>query len=269
MSIRDLASSSYTTLNVGVHRGILVVELARPDKLNALNSDMAAEVTSVFQAVGQATDVKSVVLTGEGRAFMAGADIAGYGRDSRAAFAAFQHAGRDAYLSIRDCGAIVVAAVNGYALGGGLELLLSCDIALASEGARFGLPEGTLGLVPGGGGTVYLPPVVGIMRARHLILSGEIIDAPTALAWGLVQAVHPADELLDAALNYCERLTSLSGPALRGAKRLLDHRGDTGGACLDREHDELMRRFDGDDGQEGIRAFLEKRPPKFAERRDV
>ncbi|MFW6597266.1 enoyl-CoA hydratase/isomerase family protein [Propionibacteriaceae bacterium Y2011] len=249
------------TLTTRIEDGVAVVEFARPDKLNAINTLMQAELIRVLDELELDPRHRAVVLTGQGRAFMAGADIADYGADDVAGFEAFQQAGAAVYRRLRESRLVVIAAVNGYALGGGLEMVLACDTVVASSTAEFGLPEIGLGLVPGGGGLSGLAQVAPQL-ARHLVLTGQRVDAVTAAAAGLViEVVEPA-ELMSTALRLGRRVNRLSRRALELAKERLSTCGDETDA-LAGDIALLTDLFKSPIGREGVSAFNEKRRANF------
>jgi enoyl-CoA hydratase/carnithine racemase len=195
------------------------------------------------------------VVAGEGPSFCAGADVkerAGLEDDD--AWLAQHHVLEAAFAAVRECPAPVIAAVEGAALGGGLELALSCDLVVAGEGASFGQPEVRRGIMPGGGATQLLPRAVGVARAKLLILAGEPVDAATALAWGLVVELVPAGEARARALDLAARIAANAPLAVRGAKAAIDRGGE-----LER-YAEVVRT---QDRREGTRAFVERREPRF------
>lgn len=246
---------------------IWTVTLNRPDALNALNSQVLTELQEIFKLIETSfpQDVLGVILTGAGeKAFVAGADIRELAGLTPTEATLFAEKGQGIFRVIEKLPVPVVAAVNGFALGGGLELALACDFIYASDNARLGLPEVTLGLIPGFGGTVRLSRIVGLNRARELVMSGDMVKAPEALAMGLVNRVLPAAELLPAARKTLETIASRGPVAVEAAKRTLL-------AAYDQDIEEALRTeagafaelFATEDTREGTRAFLEKRKPQF------
>ena len=245
-----------------------LVTLDRPDALNALNRALLTELRDLLADTAADADVRSVVLTGAGdRAFAAGADIKEMepmSVDDARAWGALGHA----------CGRLLetmakptIAAVNGFALGGGCELALACDIRYASANAKLGQPEVNIGIVPGWGGTQRLARAVGIGIAKELIYSGRTVDAEEALRIGLVNAVFPPDELLERALELARSLAAKSPLVLAAAKELANRslQGDLD-AALDDEAERFAQLFGSEDQKEGMRAFVEKREPRFSGR---
>ncbi|MBC7187682.1 MAG: enoyl-CoA hydratase/isomerase family protein [Calditrichaeota bacterium] len=245
-----------------VAENVALVRINRPESLNALNSVVLRELSEVFSQVAANQTVRAVVLTGEGKAFVAGADIAelkSLSPEQARAFAAF---GQQLFRKIETMDTPVIAAVNGFALGGGCELAMACDVRIASDRAKFGQPEVNLGLIPGFAGTQRLPRLVGPGRAKLLILSGELIDAQTALDIGLVDKVVPHDELLSVAMDLARTIASKGPLAVRWAKRVITRGVDLdldAGSSL--ENEAFMQTFLTGEAYEGLAAFLEKRAP--------
>jgi len=248
---------------------VAVVTVARPEVLNALNTATNAELLSVVGAISSDPGVRAVVLTGAGeKAFVAGADIAEF-RDMSPEDARHASAlGAEAFAAIGEAPQPWIAAVNGFALGGGCELALACDIRLAAEGARFGQPEVNLGITPGWGGTQRLPREVGSGWAAYLCLSGRMIDAAEAARIGLVQAVFPAARLMDEALKLAGELAAKPPLAVRSIKlqvrRALDVDIASGHEI---ERGLFALTFASADRGEAMDAFLQKRKPRGYEGR--
>ncbi len=250
---------AYETLSVDQHDRIAVVTFRRPDQLNAISTRMQAEITEAFAALGQDPGVNVIVVTGEGRGFMAGADIKEYAGQSDAAFDDFQTRGRRMYEAIEENRKPVIAAVNGYALGGGFELVLCCDIVIAWREAKMGLPEISLGLVPGGGGTQRSVRKLGQNRANHLVMTGAMLPAARFEQFGLVTETTEPDQLMPRALAVAGEIADASPEAIRDLKALT--RFATGGdlaAGLDREGEAVRRLFRTDIAKTRVRAFAEK-----------
>jgi enoyl-CoA hydratase len=243
---------------------IRVLTFNRPDKLNALSSAMLAELEHELEAARDDAACRVVVLTGAGdRAFMAGADIAEYAEQTDEDFDAFQRSCRRIFDAIDRFPSPVIGAINGYALGGGFEIALCCDILVARRTARFGLPEGLLGLVPGGGGTQRLTRAVGPFVAADVLLSARRLTADDARIAGLVSEMVDAD-VLAAAVAKAEAIAKLAPLAvaeLLGLVRTaMEDPLDDG---LTHEQNALMRLRRTEDAAEGVRAFVEKRQPRF------
>jgi enoyl-CoA hydratase len=244
---------------------IATLTVNRPKALNALNRAVLEEISRVLRDVRHDRAVRVLIVTGAGdRAFVAGADIAAMAEMSATEGLEFTRLGHRVMQTIEDLPIPVIAAVNGFALGGGLELALACDLIIASEKARFGQPEINLGLIPGFGGTQRLPRRIGHAHARELIMTGEMFDAKTALEWGLVNKVVAPDQLLPETRKLAEKIATKSGFALRQAKAALR-------ASFTMEEDAGLRFeqnafglvFSSADRVEGTRAFVEKRDPKW------
>lgn len=254
-----------STLIVEKQDRIAWVTLNRPEKLNALNSELLKELDCTFAGLEQDPEVAVVVLTGAGeKAFVAGADIAEL-RDLDSAGARLQALrGQAVFQRIEDMPKPVIAAVNGFALGGGCELALACHVRIASETARFGLPEVSLGVIPGYGGTQRLPRIVGKGVALDMILSGEMVGAADALRTGLVSRVFPAAELRAGAEKLARTMLSRSPLALRQALTSV-HQGleMTQAQGLQFEAAVFGLLASSHDMKEGMTAFLEKRPAAF------
>jgi enoyl-CoA hydratase len=255
---------AYETLLLERTGRIAIVTINRPDKRNALNIKTREEGAAVLEELSSDNSVGVVVFTGAGdKAFVAGADIAEF--SGRTAITQREvMMGRSLFTAIDTFPKPVIAMINGYCLGGGCELALACDIRIASESASFGQPEINLGIIPGGGGTQRLTRLVGEGKAMELILTGEIIDAKSAFAIGLVNQVVPADQLQAKTMEIANRIADKSPIALRLAKEAVKLASrsnlDEG---LRREVDLFALCFSSEDKNEGVSAFLEKRKPVF------
>ena len=258
----------YSTLLFDVTDGIARITVNRPDKLNALNATVIAELGQAVARVETDDAIRGVLLTGAGpKAFVAGADIAELASQGPVDGKARAQAGQLVFRRLERCGKPVIAAVNGFALGGGCELAMACHLRVASEGARFGQPEVKLGLGPGYGGTVRLPRLVGKGRALELLLTGEMIDAQEAWRIGLVNRVVPADRLMAEAEALLRKILE-NGPL---AVRFVIEAVDAGlelsvedGLLLEANHFGLLSATT--DMREGTAAFLEKRKAAFTGR---
>jgi enoyl-CoA hydratase len=248
-----------------IEDGIATLTVNRPEVRNALDRQTVDELTAAIRHCDAAASVGAVILTGAGdRVFVSGADIRQM-RDRRRddGLAAINST---AFSAVERSAKPTIAAVNGHALGGGCELALACDLRVAADHATFGQPEVGLGIIPGAGGTQRLPRLVGLGRASQLVLTGDPIDAATALAWGLVNVVVPASELLRAARTLAARICSRGPLAVRLAKAALgaSSRVDLDSGLLETLAQAIC--FESDDKREGTTAFLEKRKPKFTGR---
>lgn len=253
---------AYENILVEHAPSISVITVNRPKSLNALNSYTLRELTL---AVRECADTRVLILTGAGdRAFVAGADISEMAPMGPWQAREFSELGHVLTALIEDIPAATIAAVNGYALGGGLELAVACDMIFASENARLGLPEVSLGVTPGFGGTQRLVRLVGKLRAKEMIFTGDWVDAKRALEMGLVNAVLPQEKLLDHCRAIGQKI-ALKGPlAVARAKRLVERGYDMPLRAANRQEAESFALlFDTEDRREGMRAFVEKRPARF------
>ena len=255
----------YKFLLYSKEEGIGTVTINRPESLNALNGEVFTELYKLFQEIEDDQDVRVVILTGSGeKAFIAGADIAEMQAQSSVEIRSFIDKGRRASDRIYTLSKPVIAAINGFALGGGCELAMCCDLRVASENAKFGQPEINLGTIPGGGGTQRLSRLIGMTRAKELIYTGNTIDANTAFTMGLVNKVVPPENLMAEAKELARKLLSKSSIALALAKKAI-----TSGANmnlpsgLDLEAECFALSFATEDQKEGMSAFLQKRKPEF------
>ena len=243
----------------------LLLTVNRPGKLNAISSAVLAELDRRLGQAERDPEVRSVVLTGAGpKAFVAGADIAEYAGQDHQGFIAYQAESRRLFSWLDGFGKPVIGAVNGYALGGGFELALCCDLLVASTRASFGLPEGLLGLSPGGGGTQRLTRAAGPFVAADVLLAARRLSAPDALRLGLVAEVVEPERLLDAALAKAEQVANVAPLATRELLGLIRTAMEAPlEEGLGQEQDALARLHRSTDAAEGIRAFVEKRAPRF------
>ena len=245
--------------------GIGIITINRPGALNALNPEVLKALENALEKAERDEKVKVILITGSGeKAFVAGADIAEMSKMSPREAREFSKLGQKVFRKIEQMEKPVIAVVNGYALGGGLELAISCDYILASENAQFGQPEVDLGIFPGFGGTQRLPRILGKLRAKELIFWGERIPAQKALEIGLVNEVAPQDKLMERARELAKKLMSKGLIAIGLAKRAIEQ-----GTDLDLDSGLLIEQtlfslcFDTQDQREGMKAFLEKRKPEF------
>jgi enoyl-CoA hydratase len=261
LRIWDLAN-----LNIDVDGRVATLTIDRPEVRNALNLETVHEIRAALQELARRDELGVLILTGAGeQAFVSGADINDIkARTLQDGLAAINSS---LFAEVEKFPRPTIAAVNGYAVGGGCELALACDIRIAAETAKFGQPELNLGIIPAAGATQRLPRVIGLGRAKHLVLTGEIIDARRALEFGLVTAVVPPGELMARAREIAERILRLGPLAARLAKLSLN-----ASARVDLDSGLLIETlaqaicFDSEDKLEGASAFLEKRKPKFTGR---
>ncbi|MCW5719574.1 MAG: enoyl-CoA hydratase/isomerase family protein [Devosia sp.] len=242
--------------------GVAVIRLNRPDVLNALNMPLRRRVAEVFESFSAQDDVRAVVLTGDERAFAAGADIADMSKIG--AIEMYLRYNERIWGAIAGCPYPVIAAVNGYALGGGMELAMHADIIVSGRSAKFGQPEVKVGIMPGAGGTQRLTRAVGKFNAMRLCLTGEIISAEKAHAMGLVSDLVDDDKVFDHAMSLAKQIASLPPIAVQQVKEVILHGQDASlGAALALERKALQILFASADKHEGMAAFLEKRSPTY------
>jgi len=253
---------AYDNILVERDPAISTITVNRPKSLNALNSQTLKELT---QAVRECAESRVIILTGSGeKAFVAGADISEMVPMGPWKAREFSELGHVLTALIEDIPSATIAAVNGYALGGGLELAVACDMIFASENARLGLPEVTLGVTPGFGGTQRLVRLVGKLRAKEMIFTGDWIDAKRAAEIGLVNAVLPREKLLEHCRAMAQKIAQKGPLAVARAKRLVERGYDmTLRAANRQEAESFALLFDTEDRREGMRAFVEKRPARF------
>lgn len=255
----------YKTLKFEKKDNIGILTINRPDKLNAISNELTSELRSLLEELEKDENLRVLIITGAGeKAFVAGADIKELkDRDAQIGRRVSRER-QEIFARIENLPYPVIAAVNGYALGGGLELALACNIRLCSENAQFGAPEVKLGIIPGDGGTQRLPRLVGLGRAMEMILTGDFIDAQEAYRIGLVNKVLSAEELMDKTMELAQRIASRPPLAIRYAKEAVNRsqEGDlASGYSLESYLHALTCTTE--DKQEGVAAFLEKRKGKF------
>ncbi len=254
----------YQNVLFTVADGIATLTFNRPERLNALNAETMAEVVAVLDQAAQNQEIRVLLMTGQGRAFIAGADINEFLKFDPLAARQFADVGQVVAAKLAQLPIPVIACVNGFALGGGCEMAMACDIIYASEEAKFGQPEINLGIMPGFGGTQRLARLVGKGLAKELCLTGRTIDAAEAKAIGLAARVFPAAGFMEECLKVARGLAAKGRLSLRAVKQTID-RGfdlDLKNACA-LEADAFALCFASPDAKEGAAAFLEKRPPKF------
>jgi enoyl-CoA hydratase len=254
----------YQNLLVEKEDRIAVVSINRPKFLNALNTETIKELGECLKILNRDDEVRVVLITGKGKSFVAGADVKEMKGMTRKEAFTFSRMGQRVLDQIQEMDKPVIAVVNGFALGGGLELALACDLIIVSEKAKMGLPEVNLGVFPGFGGTQRLPRLIGMLKAREMIFTGEAIDARTAKEIGLVNQVMPDDELLTKTKELAKKIAEKSRQALKLAKKAINQGKEIGlssGLALEREL--FSQCFTQPDQKEGMAAFVEKRKPKF------
>jgi enoyl-CoA hydratase len=255
---------AYETIVCEKRDRIAVVTLNRPP-MNLLNRRMYEELTAVAEDCDNDPQVKVVVITGgEAKAFGAGLDVVDVEGKSLIEIMDFLACCGAAYAKIAAIGKPVIAAINGVALGGGLELALRCDLRIASEKALFGQPEVNLGIIPGGGATQYVSRLIGATRAKEIFYAGDTFTADKALALGLINRVVPHDRLMEDVMAVASSLAAKSAVALRMIKQSVDHGLNMDlGSALTYEKECFALSFVSEDGREGLRAFVEKRKPNY------
>lgn len=255
----------YKNLVIEEKNSIAVVKINRPDKLNALNNETLDELNNCLKHCKESDSIKVVIITGSGeKAFVAGADISEINKLNPLAAKQFSEKGQEIFNAIENLGKPVIAAVNGYALGGGCELALACHIRIASTNAKFGQPEVNLGIIPGYAGTQRLTRLVGSGMAAELILTGDIIDAAEALRIGLVNKIVPQEELMNKSMELAEKICTKSQIAVNMALRSIVSCDDlTKSEGQNYESSLFALCCSTEDFKEGTTAFLEKRKPNF------
>jgi enoyl-CoA hydratase len=258
-------SQEAKTVLVAIDAGIATLTLNRPDKLNALNATLLGELHAALTALAENDGVRVAVLTGAGdKAFAAGADIAAMSEMTAAQARQFADLGHRIGAMIESAHFPVIAAVGGFALGGGCELALACDFIYASDKAKFGQPEVNLGVIPGFGGTQRLARRVGVARARELVMTGDIVDAEMAVRIGLVNAVVPHADLAAKVRDVAQKIASKGPLAIRQAKRVLARGLDVPlPTANELEAQAFAALFGSHDQREGMKAFIEKRKAAF------
>jgi len=254
----------YRTITTSLTDNILTVTINRPEKLNAINQFVMEDLDKVMDEVYNNHEIRSVMITGSGnKAFVAGADISEFEGLDKELGMAMAKKGQDVFFKIENSPKPVVAAVNGFALGGGCELAMSCHFRVASDNAKFGQPEVNLGLVPGYGGTQRLTQLIGKGRAMELIMTGAMIDAKTALSYGLVNHVSTPEELINTTISILKTINTKAPLAIAKAITAINavHNETKDGYIV--ELTGFGESFDTEDMKEGASAFLTKRKPEF------
>lgn len=256
---------AFSNIIMTIDSGIATVTFNRPEALNALNNPLLSEFNQALDKMFLDESIRVLILTGAGeKAFIAGADINELATFNTLQTKAFSQAGHDIINRLQELPIPVIAAVKGYALGGGSEMALACDFIYASTNAMFGLPEITLGLIPGFGGTQRLPRLIGKNRAKEMILTGKMINADEAEKIGLVNRVCRPEALLEEVMKTAQSIASKGKVSLRAAKQAINAGADTDlltGCRI--EIDAFALCMASEDAREGTQAFLEKRPPQF------
>lgn len=254
---------NYTSILAETKDGICTITINRPDKLNALSKSVFDELDHAIDLVYTDDQVKAVIITGQGnKAFVAGADIREFMDIPDGKGSLLAERGQNVFFKIEDCPKPVVGAINGFALGGGCELAMSCHFRYASDNAKFGQPEVNLGLIPGYGGTQRLTGLIGKGKAMELILTGNLINAEEALKLGLVNAVFSQEELISKVTEVLKTIMTKSSVAVSNAIRAINAFDHTRAGFME-ETRLFGETFESDDMKEGAQAFLEKRKPLF------
>ena len=255
---------SYVNILVEKKESIGKIKINRPNNLNALNKETILELTKAIQELEKDKNIKVVIITGEGKAFIAGADIKEMKDMNSSEAKDFAKMGHSLMMSIENSHLPFIAAVNGFALGGGCELMMACDICIAVSSAKIGQPEINLGIHPGFGGTQRLPRLVGKIKAKELLFTGDLIDSNEAHRIGLINMVVQDDKVMDEAEKIANKITNKS-TVQTGFIKTLVNKGvdvDLKKAC-DLEVSYFVQSFSTEDQKEGMSAFLEKRKPNF------
>jgi enoyl-CoA hydratase len=255
----------YSTILTNLENGTLLITINRPDKMNALNKDVIQDLGKAMEEVYNNAEIKSAIITGAGeKAFVAGADISEFLALGAAGGAALATVGRDlVFDKIAYCPKPVIAAVNGFSLGGGCELAMACHFRVASVNAKFGQPEVNLGLIPGYGGTQRLTRLIGHGKAMELLMTADMIGAEEAKALGLVNHVVAADELLNKAKEILQKIHTKAPIAIANIIACVNECSDGNHHSFDNEIVRFGECFETEDMKEGTKAFLEKRKPVF------
>ncbi len=263
--MNDMIVISEVILTEMIEYNTLLITINRPDKLNALNRKTIDDLHEILVEAEQNKDVRNVIIIGAGdKAFVAGADIAefsNYSVEEGKQMSALGHF--KIFNFLENFSKPTIAAIRGYALGGGLELALACHIRVATDNSKLGFPEVSLGVIPGYGGTQRLAHVVGKGKAFEMILSGDMIDAKDAYKWGLVNHVTSSEELISKCLEICKKMTTKSPTAVSTAIRCVNAGFNSQLNGYEVEIEEFGKSFGTGDFKEGVGAFLEKRKPNF------
>ena len=254
----------FKNIMLEIKDGVGIVKMNRPDAMNALNSRTLEELREAISQLKDDDAVRVIIITGEGKAFVAGADIAEMKDMTGEQAEEFSRTGQKVFNKIAKIKKPVIAAVNGFALGGGCELAMACDIRIASEKAKLGQPEVNLGVIPGFAGTQRLSRLVGAAKAKELIFTADMVDAQTALSIGLVNQVVPVEQLMDVCMEMAKKIASKGPKAVKLAKKVInegvEEKLEKGSEYETQEFGEC---FASGQAKEGMSAFLEKRKPNW------
>lgn len=256
--------TNYNNLKIEKDGNITILTLSRPKALNALNTELLLELKNAVEMISEDESIHVLIITGEGKAFVAGADITEMKNFNSINGLEYGELGAEVFRNIEKLKIPSIAAVNGFALGGGCELAMSCDIRIASENAKFGQPETGLGITPGFSGCVRLSRLTGVAKARELIYTADIIPASEAEKIGLVNKVVPADQLMNAAFEMAKKIASKAQIAVRYSKMAINRGIETDiDTAIAFENQMFAQCFATEDQKEGMTAFVDKRLPEF------
>ena len=256
--------TEYKFVKVDKFEGMCIVTLNNPKNLNALSNEMLEDLIGIIKTLENDNSIRVVIITGEGRAFVAGGDILGMSTMSSKEAEEFSAYTVSLYKFMRDSDKIFIGAINGYALGGGCELALTCDLRIASKNSKFALPEVSLGIIPGALGTQQLPRLIGKQRAMELILTGDIISAEKACELGIILEVVEEEVLLEKSKELALRILKNAPIAVGNAKKSIQQTEENNfGEGVEFEKKMFGQCFDTKDQKEGMKAFLEKRNPQY------
>ena len=258
---------TYKYLCISTENQICTLKISNPSQLNALNSSLLKELDEAVGEIETNQDIRVLIITGEGRSFVAGADISEMADLDSIAAGEFAFSGASVFRKIELLPIPVIAAINGFALGGGCELALACDIRIASENAKLGQPEVSLGITPGFSGTVRLSRIVGVAKAKELIYTGKVIDASEAFSIGLLNKVYTAETLMDEVNKMAEKIAGNAPIAVRNAKRSINDSVDlSADVAIKNEMRLFASCFSSEDQKDGMKSFLNKSKTKFNNR---
>ena len=256
--------AEYETLKYSLEGNIGVLTLSRPKALNALNAALLTELNDFVDKIAKDTNVHVLIITGDGKAFVAGADITEMRTDNSIGGLKNGELGSVVFRKIEKLAIPTIAAVNGFALGGGCELAMSCDLRIASDNAKFGQPEVGLGITPGYSGCIRLPRLVGLTKAKELIYTADIISAADAEKFGLVNKVVPVEQLMETVMALAKKIASKAQLAVRYSKSAINRGYETDmDTAIAFENQVFALCFATEDQKEGMAAFVEKRAPQF------
>jgi len=254
----------YNLLKTKIDAGVSIVTISRPAAMNALNSEFFSEFNDFLSTIEKNEQVKVLVITGDGKSFVAGADISELVNMNYEKARCFSKLGQDTFSRLESLKIPVIAAVNGYALGGGCELAMACDIRVVSRNAKFGQPEVQLGLIPGYAGTQRFSRLAGLGNALYAMMSGDMINAEEALRMGLAQKIVEPDKLMEEVLNLAKKMAANGSQAVMKAKEITRRGFDkTVKEGSELETEAFSKLFDYPSTKEGLKAFLEKRKPNW------